>query len=278
MLNRSLRVAAIHDLSGFGRSSLTVIMPVFAKMGIQVCPLPTALLSTHGAYEGGTFLDLTDQMEPIMNHWEMLGVDFDAIYPGFLGSGNQIDHVIDFIKRFSSNKPLVVLDPVMGDEGKVYSIIDNSIAHKMVELVKHAHIITPNTTEAFVLLNREYKPEMDEDEAISVMKDLAALGPKTVILTSIHGKGEEGRYTGIYDSDSKEVIFDRCEYVPRDYPGTGDAFTTVFIGAQLKGYNLKDSLRISLQFIEDSLKSTIESGVDPRDGINLEIPEVKFPR
>lgn len=276
MSNRSLRVAAIHDLSGFGRSSLTVVIPVFAKMGIQVCPLPTALLSTHGAYEGGTFLDLTNQMVPIMSHWENLKVEFDAIYPGFLGSGDQIDHVIDFIKKFSNNSPLIVLDPVMGDEGKVYSIIDNSIVEKMGELVKHAHIITPNTTEASVLLNKEYNPNMDKEEAKKVLKALAALGPEIVILTSIHDKDNVGRYTGVYDSKTDEFLFDSCEYIPRDYPGTGDAFTSVFIGARLKGYNLKESLRISLKFIEDSLKATIKSGVDPRDGINLEIPQINI--
>lgn len=276
MLNRSLRVAAIHDLSGFGRSSLTVVMPVFAKMGIQVCPLPTALLSTHGAYEGGTFLDLTDQMIPIMDHWEKLGVEFDAIYPGFLGSGDQIDLVIDFVNRFSKNSPLVVLDPVMGDEGKVYSIIDQSIVDKMVDLVKIAHIITPNTTEASVLLKREYKPNMDMEEAKEVMRALSSLGPKIIILTSIHNKNGEGRYTGIYDSSNEEFLFDSCEYIPRDYPGTGDAFTSVFLGAKLKGFSIKDALRISLEFIEDSLKATIKSGVDPRDGINLEIPKLNI--
>ena len=132
MQYRSKRVAAIHDLSGFGRSSLTVVMPLFAKMGIQVCPLPTALLSTHGAYENGTFLDLTDQMIPIMEHWESLNVEFDVIYSGFLGSDKQIDIVLDFIKKFNSNKPLVVVDPVMGDDGEVYSIIDQNIITKMV--------------------------------------------------------------------------------------------------------------------------------------------------
>ena len=159
---KNRRIAAIHDLSGYGRSSLTVVMPIFAKMGIQVCPLPTALLSTHGAYENGTFLDLTDQMKPIMDHWESLNIEFDVIYSGFLGSGHQIDIVLDFINKFSNNSPLIVVDPVMGDEGEVYSIIDLSIISKMVDLVKHAHIITPNTTEAAVLLNKKYNPEMSK--------------------------------------------------------------------------------------------------------------------
>lgn len=276
MPSRSKRVAAIHDLSGFGRSSLTVVMPLFAKMGIQACPLPTALLSTHGAYPEGTFLDLTDQMLPIMNHWERLNVEFDAIYSGFLGSGHQVDIVLDFIKRFKKSNPLVVVDPVMGDEGKVYSIIDSSIVNKMGELVHKADIITPNTTEAFVLLNREYKPYMSQSEAKNLLKELSDLGPKIVVLTSIHSKDVEGRYTGIYNRDTGEFLFDQCEYIPRDYPGTGDAFTTVLIGALLKGYSLKEALSISLKFIGEALRATLDSGVDSRDGINLELPEISL--
>lgn len=273
---RSKRVAAIHDLSGFGRSSLTVVMPLFAKMGIQVAPLPTALLSTHGAYEGGTFLDLTDQMIPIMNHWKTLDVEFDVIYPGFLGSGDQIDIVLQFIEEFKKSNPLVVVDPVMGDEGEVYSIIDNSIVEKMGDLVKHADIITPNTTEAFVLLNRPYTPEMSDEEAIEVMKALAEMGPDVVILTSIHKKDEHGRITGVFDKKNGDIFFDSCEYIPMDYPGTGDAFTSVLIGALLKGHSLKEALRISLNFIEKSLKVTMESGIDPNDGINLEMVDIEL--
>lgn len=273
---RSKRVAAIHDLSGFGRSSLTVVIPLFAKMGIQVCPLPTALLSTHGAYENGTYLDLTDQMRPIMDHWEKLDVEFDAIYSGFLGSGDQVDIVLDFIKRFDKGNPLIVVDPVMGDEGEVYSIIDSSIIDKMAKLVHKADIITPNTTEAAVLLKKEYQPDMTRDEAMKMLRDLADLGPDIVVLTSIHSKGEDGRYTGIYDKKSESYYFDQCEYIPQDYPGTGDAFTSVLTGALLKGYNLKDALSKSLEFIESSLNATIKSGVDPRDGINLEQPTINI--
>ncbi len=274
MQYRSKRVAAIHDLSGFGRSSLTVVMPLFAKMGIQVCPLPTALLSTHGAYENGTFLDLTDQMIPIMEHWESLNVEFDVIYSGFLGSDKQIDIVLDFIKKFNSNKPLVVVDPVMGDDGEVYSIIDQNIITKMVNLVKEADIITPNVTEAAVLLNREYNPVLSYEEAKKVLTELADLGPEIVVLTSIQKVGEKGRYTAIYDSKNDDFYFDQCEYIPQDYPGTGDAFTSLFIGSLLKGYSLKKSLSKSLEFIEKALKATINSGIDPRDGINLESWEI----
>lgn len=276
MLSRSKRVVAIHDLSCFGRSSLTVVMPLFSKMGIQVCPLPTALLSTHGAYANGTFLDLTQQMSPIINHWSELNLEFDVIYTGFLGSGDQIDIVVDFINNFSSKSPLIVVDPVMGDEGSVYSIIDSKIISKMNKLLKVADIITPNTTEAFVLLNKPYKPKMDLDEAKVILRELSNLGPNIVVLTSIHNKIDEGRYTGVYDKKNDEFYFDSCEYFPVDFPGTGDAFTSIFIGALLKGYNLSEALSHSLNFIESALKITLEIGIDKNDGINLEKPKIIF--
>lgn len=276
MQTRTKRVAAVHDLSCFGRSSLTVVIPLFAKMGIQVCPLPTALLSTHGAYENGTYLDLTDQMESIIAHWKELDIEFDVIYSGFLGSAKQIDIIIDFIKQFNKNSPLIVVDPVMGDEGDIYSVIDSGIVSKMCKLVEEAHIITPNTTEAFILLNRKYNPEMNEKEAKIILKDLSALGPEIVVLTSIHNKNGKERYTGIYDKKNDKYYFDSCEYIPIDYPGTGDAFTSILIGALLKGYNLKEALSYSLCFIESALKATLDSSIDPNEGINLEIPQIYF--
>lgn len=272
MPQRGKRVAAIHDLSGFGRSSLTVVIPLFAKMNIQVCPLPTALFSTHGAYPDATFLDLTDQMLPIMNHWSSLNIEFDAIYSGFLGSGPQVDIVLEFIDKFGDNKPLVVVDPVMGDGGELYSIIDSALVNKMVKLVKSADIITPNTTEADVLLNRPYNPYMSQEEAKNTLIELSNLGPKIVVLTSIHSKNSESRYTGVYDKTANEFFFDECEYIPQDYPGTGDAFAALLIGALLKGHSLKKSLSLSLQFIESSLKTTLAKNIDPRDGIILELP------
>lgn len=273
---RTRRVAAIHDLSCFGRSSLTVVIPLFSKMGIQVCPLPTALLSTHGAYENGTYLDLTNQMTPIIDHWESLNINFDVIYSGFLGSGDQIKIVLDFIGKSNKSKPLIVVDPVMGDGGELYSIIDSAIIDKMIKLVTVADIITPNTTEAFVLLNRPYKPIMEQNEAKIILRELSDLGPDIVILTSIHNKNKEGRYTGVYDKKNDEFYFDSCEYIPLDYSGTGDAFTSLFIGALLKGYNLKESLSHSLNYIELALKNSILMGIKPNDGLNLESTEISF--
>jgi len=159
------RVAAIHDLSGFGRSSLAVVIPILSTMGVQVCSVPTAVLSTHtGGFEGYSFVDLTDTLEEFFNHWHKLKIEFDCIYSGFLGSSRQIDIISKFIANFSANDPLVVIDPVMGDNGKLYSTMDREMVEKMRSLLQKADIITPNFTEAAYLLDEEYNLDITQEQ------------------------------------------------------------------------------------------------------------------
>ena len=155
--NKVKKVAAIHDLSGMGRVSLTVVIPILSSMGFQVCPLPTAILSNHTQYPDFTFLDLTDEMPRIIAEWKRLEVEFDAIYTGYLGSPRQIQIVSDFIRDFRRKDSLTVIDPVLGDNGKLYSNFIESMVVEMQHLVTHADVITPNLTELFYLLDRPYK-------------------------------------------------------------------------------------------------------------------------
>src|SRR6056297_276549 len=156
MLNPVPKVAAIHDLSGFGRGSLTTVIEVLATMGIQPCPLPTAILSTHtGGFKDYKFIDLTDELPEYIDHWNSLNLKFDAIYSGFLGSTKQVEIVIDFIKRFKREEQYVIIDPVLGDNGQTYDTFGLEMVEKMRSLVKQADIITPNITEAQFLLNKK---------------------------------------------------------------------------------------------------------------------------
>ena len=151
------RVAAIHDMSGFGRCSLTVAIPVLSAMGVQCCPLPTAFLSTHtGGFTGFTFLDMTEEMPKIAAHWQSLNLRFDAIYSGFLASERQIGIVSDFVRTFRRPDTLVVIDPVMGDDGKAYQTYTPALCSGMARLAELADVITPNLTEAAFLLGRSY--------------------------------------------------------------------------------------------------------------------------
>ena len=188
------RVTAIHDMSGFGRCSLTVALPILSAMGVQCCPLPTAFLSTHtGGFEGFTFLDMTDEMPKIARHWKSLGLRFDAVYSGFLGSARQIGMVADFIRDFRGDG-VVVVDPVMGDGGAVYRTYTPEMCAGTARLAEQADVITPNLTEAALLLGIPYG-ELPGGEAgcRAIVERLSLEGRRSVVLT---GAGLEPGATG----------------------------------------------------------------------------------
>ena len=152
------RVAAIHDLSGFGRCSLTIVGPALSAMGVQCCPVPTAYLSTHtGGFAGNTFLDLTDQMGPVTAHWRALGLTFAGIYTGFMSSGEQMERTADFIRTFRAPDCRVIVDPVMGDHGRPYRTYTPEMCRAMGALAALADVVTPNRTEAALLLDLPYE-------------------------------------------------------------------------------------------------------------------------
>ncbi len=223
MHNPVKRVAAIHDLSGFGRASLTVVTPILSCMGVQVCPLPTAVLSTHSKFKDHYFIDLTDHLLPIIEHWERLGLMFDAIYSGFLGSSQQIEIVSDFVHRFRTEKTLVVIDPVMGDDGVLYGPMTPDIVAGMQRLITVADIITPNITEAAFLLGQPLPELISETEIKQWLVALADMGPQIVIITSVPDQKEK-RHTSVYAYNTADKRFWRvsCSYLPAAYPGTGD--------------------------------------------------------
>ena len=184
------RIAAVHDLSGVGRVSLTVVIPILSTMGFDVCPLPTAILSNHTQYENFTFLDLTDEMPAIIDHWEKLGVDFEAIYTGYLGSPRQIRIVADFIERFRTPDTLVVVDPMLGDNGRLYNKITDEMVSEMRTLAARADVLTPNLTELFALLNEPFRSECTGDELKAAITELTNSGPDTVIITGVPVQGK----------------------------------------------------------------------------------------
>lgn len=176
------RIAAVHDLSCYGRCSLTIALPVLSAMGCQCCPLPTALLSAHTGFTGGSFLDLTDEMTRITEHWEQIGLRFDGIYSGFLGSAAQIDVVERVIRRGSGAAAWVIVDPVLGDHGKAYRTCTPELCRGMRQLAEQADVITPNLTEAAILLERPYE-EIQACDAAAVVQKLSRDGRRSVVLT-----------------------------------------------------------------------------------------------
>ena len=179
------RIAAIHDLSCFGRCSLTIALPVLSAMGCQCCPLPTALLSAHTGFSGKTFLDLTVEMGRIADHWAAMDLQFDAIYSGFLGSADQVDTVARFFDTFKKSGTAVIVDPVMGDHGTAYRTCTPDLCRGMRALAENADVITPNLTELFYLLDRPYKESNTYQELKEYLRCLSDKGPEVVIITSV---------------------------------------------------------------------------------------------
>lgn len=269
------KVAAIHDLSGYGRSSLTSIIPILSSMKLQVCPVPTAVLSTHtGGFEGFSFLDLTDYMEQHIAHWKKLGLEFDCIYSGFLGSPRQIKIVADFVDFFGHKNNLTVIDPVLGDNGRLYGTMGKEMVEEMKKLIGKADIITPNFTEVTFLLDKEYKKEISEAEIKEWLIELAAIGPKIVIATSVPDEDSHStdRKTNVVAYDRENNVFWKvsCKYIPASYPGTGDAYTSVVIGSLLQGDSLPIAIERGVQSITQCILASYGFKYPNREGVLLE--------
>ena len=234
--NKVKKIAAVHDLSGAGRVSLTVVIPILSSMGFQVCPLPTAVLSSHTQYPHFSFLDLTDEMPKIINEWKQLKIQFDAIYTGYLGSPQQIQIVSRFIDDFRQPDSLVMIDPVLGDNGKLYANFDEQMIMEMRHLIRKADVITPNMTELFYLLDKPYKAENTDAELKNYLHEISEHGPGIVIITSVPVQ-DDSHKTSVYAYDRQGDRYWKvtCPYLPAHYPGTGDTFTSVITGSLMQG-------------------------------------------
>lgn len=276
----ALRVAAIHDLCGLGRVSLTAVIPVLTTMGFEVCPLPTAILSNHTMYPSCSFMDLTDEMPKIIEKWRTFEVTFDAIYSGYLGSPKQIDIVRGFIADFRTPDTLVVVDPVVGDNGKLYRKITQEMVDGMRELVAHADVATPNLTEAYALLGRPYCPNAGTQALKQMIDDLIALGPDTVIITGAPVENNPKLTSVIAKSRSDGRFWQvSCPYLPAHFPGTGDVFTSVITGSLLQGDSLPIALDRAAQFILQGIRATFGYKGSTQEGILLErvLPNLQMP-
>ena len=261
------RVAAIHDLSCFGRCSLTIALPVLSAMGCQCCPLPTALLSAHTGFTGGSFLDLTEEMQHIADHWARIDIHFDGIYSGFLGSAAQIGTVRQFIGRFRGTG-LVVIDPVLGDHGQAYRTCTPELCNGMRRLAESADIITPNLTEASLLLEQSYETIQAIDPAETVRR-LSLEGRRSVVLTGYStGDGQTGALC--FDRADGSIQAVQVQRVPRDFSGTGDLFTSVLTGAMVKGVPLIQAARTAADFVQSCAARTLAAGNTDGEGVDFE--------
>lgn len=262
------RIAAIHDLSCFGRCSLTIALPVLSAMGCQCCPLPTALLSAHTGFPGNTFLDLAAEMGRIAEHWAAMDLQFDAIYSGFLGSADQVDTVARFFDTFKKSDTAVIVDPVMGDHGTAYRTCTPELCRGMRVLAENSDVITPNLTEAALLLDRPYE-EIRQSDAYEVVRRLSLGGRRSVVLT---GYSSESGQTGAlcFDRDSGESKAVQTPREPQDFSGTGDLFASVLAGGVARGVPLSQAAQAAADFVRDCIARTLAEGLTEQDGVDFE--------
>lgn len=251
------KVVTIQDISCFGKCSLTVALPIISAMGIETAVIPTAVLSTHtgSGFTGYTFHDLSGDITGISEHWKKLGLEFDAIYTGYLGSVSQIQIMSDFFDDFGKNDNFIVVDPVLGDSGKLYAGFTDKFISEMKRLCAKADYILPNMTEASFLLDIPYIDNCNEDSAREVLRRLTELGCKTPILTGV--RKEELHGAAAYDSERNEFYFSYSKHIDRYLHGTGDIFASVFTGAVTLGKSLQQSLDMSVKYISDCIEATM---------------------
>jgi pyridoxine kinase len=265
------RIAAIHDISCFGKCSLTVALPIISALGVEVSAIPTAVLSTHtGGITGYTYRDLTEDILPIAEHWKTLDLRFDAVYTGFLGSFEQIDIVSAVFDTFKTPEMRIIVDPVMADNGSLYKIFPTDFPTGMRRLCQKADLIVPNITEAVLLLDEPYlEGPYTQDYIEGLLRRLSALGPRQVVLTGVHFDNAQ-LGAASFDAETGETDYAFAGRIPGYYHGTGDVFASALTGALLNGKTLPEATALAVDFTVGSIARTKAAGTDIRFGVNFE--------
>ena len=263
------RLVTIQDISCVGKCSLTVATPIISAIGIETCVLPTAVLSTHTAFNNYTFRDLTDDIKDIANVWKKEHINFDAIYTGYLGSARQIELLKNFFEEFKTKTNFIFVDPAMADNGKLYSGFDLEFTKRMKHLCSMADVIVPNITESCFMLNKEYKENFSQKEIEEMLIELTNLGPENAILTGVSFKENELGVMG-YNKKTKEFYSYFKEKIPVKYHGTGDIFASTLVGALTIGKTLEEAIKIAVDFVWETIYDTYLEKKEDAYGVNFE--------
>ncbi len=264
------RVLAVHDLSCVGRCSLTVALPILSAAGLEASALPTAVLSTHtGGFTGMTFRDLTQDLPAIFQHWKTLDLAFDAIYTGYLGSAEQVALVEQLFDAFAGQDTKIIVDPVMGDHGKLYPGMSEKMPQLMKRLCQRADVIVPNQTEAALMLGRPYLETPNQAELEDLMQALREMTQASVVLTGV--SPEEGKLgAAVYDRETGQSACPAAPHMPGSYHGTGDVYASALTGAYLAGKTLVQAAQIAADFTQQSIVETLPLGIETRYGVCFE--------
>lgn len=267
-MRRQKRIALVNDVTGFGRCSVAVELPLISALKVQACPLPTAILSCHTGFPTHFLDDYTSRMRPYMEDWQKNGVQFDGICTGFLGSAQQIEIVADFIRMFKQPGTRVMVDPVMGDYGRLYSSYTQEMCERMKQLLALADIVTPNLTEACRLLDRPYPEDgrMEAQELEYMAAELADRGPSQVVITGLSVGDEIENF--IYEAGRGTLL--REKKIGGDRSGSGDAFAAIVAASLVRGVPLTDAVERAADFISKCLAYAVELDLPWNYGLPFE--------
>lgn len=265
--NNQKKIAVINDFSGFGRCSIAVALPIISTLKIQCCPLPTSIFSNHTGFDSFFFDDYTDRMPLYINEWKKLGLQFDGITSGFLGSKKQIEIVTQFFKDFKTKENIIIVDPVMGDYGKIYATYTKEMCEEMKKLVQYADIITPNITELCILTDTPYQEKWKISELEKMTEELAEKGPEKIVVTGIVQKEFIANFC--YEKGKSPKIL-RCHRVGTQRSGTGDVFSSIIAADAVNQVPFDKSVKKASNFIKKCILKSIEMDIPVTDGVCFE--------
>ncbi|SDF71027.1 pyridoxamine kinase [Sporomusa acidovorans] len=265
---RQKRIAVVNDITGFGRCSVAAAWPIISAMKIQCCPLPTAILSAHTGFPKFFLDDYTAHMRKYMHNWEELGIEFDGICTGFLGSAEQVDIVIEFLEKFTSDHTTIIVDPVMGDYGKLYSSYTQEMCHEMKRLVNYAHVLTPNLTEACQLLDIPYPNHaLTARELEHIAQGLCAYGPRRIVIS---GLPDGNKLRNFVYEQGKPYRLISVNKIGEDRSGTGDVFVSIVAANLVKGIDFATAVEKAANFISKTIAYTVKQNIPVQYGICFE--------
>lgn len=265
--NNQKKIAVINDFSGFGRCSIAVALPIISTLKIQCCPLPTSIFSNHTGFDSFFFDDYTDKMPLYINEWKKLGLQFDGITSGFLGSKKQIEIVTQFFKDFKTKENIIIVDPVIGDYGKIYATYTKEMCEEMKKLVQYADIITPNITELCILTDTPYQEKWKISELEKMTEELAEKGPEKIVVTGIVQKEFIANFC--YEKGKSPKIL-RCHRVGTQRSGTGDVFSSIIAADAVNQVPFDKSVKKASNFIKKCILKSIEMDIPVTDGVCFE--------
>lgn len=262
------KIAVINDFSGFGRCSIAVSLPIISAMKIQCCALPTAIFSNHTGYDDYFFDDYTDKMQIYYSKWKKLGLEFDGIYTGFLGSVRQIEIAEDFIKQFADKNTVIIIDPVMADDGVTYASFDDEMCRRIKKLVPYADILTPNITEACILADIPYRKNLsDEKSLLEISHRLYSAGCKNIIITGINDGENIGNF--VYSGENNYCLI-KNKITGQQRAGTGDVFASIIAADAVNGVGLQKSVQKAADFVGKAVMLSDEMNIPSQDGVCFE--------